>query len=217
MENTDSTFLYHSACDECGSSDANSVYDDGHTYCFSCNTHKQGEKEMQTNVKEKCKDFITGTVSALSKRNIDFDTAQKFNYQTGAWFGRPCQIANYYDKDKQLVAQKLRYPDKTFQWLGDAKKATLFGQHLWREGGRMCIVTEGEIDALSISRTNQNKFPVVSIKTGAQGAKKDIQKELEWLEKFESVVLCFDQDEHGEKAAIECAKLFTPNKAKICT
>ena len=51
MENTDSTFLYHSACDECGSSDANSVYDDGHTYCFSCNTHKQGEKEMQTNVK----------------------------------------------------------------------------------------------------------------------------------------------------------------------
>ena len=48
MENTDSTFLYHSACDECGSSDANSVYDDGHTYCFSCNTHKQGEKEMQT-------------------------------------------------------------------------------------------------------------------------------------------------------------------------
>ena len=27
----------------------------------------------------------------------------------------------------------------------------------------------------------------------------------------------FDQDEHGEKAALECAKLFSPNKAKICT
>ena len=219
MENTESTFLYHSHCDECGSSDANSVYDDGHTYCFSCNTLKKGVEDLnkQTNTQEPSKDFISGNVSALSKRNIDFNTAQKFNYQTGAWFGRPCQIANYYDKDKQLVAQKLRYPDKTFQWLGDAKKAGLFGQHLWRDGGKMCIITEGEIDALSVSRINQNKFPVVSIKTGAQGAKKDIQKELEWLERFETVVLLFDQDEHGQKSALECAKLFSPNKAKICT
>jgi len=219
MENTESTFLYHSHCDECGSSDANSVYDDGHTYCFSCNTLKKGVEDLnkQTNTEEPSKDFISGNVSSLSKRNIDFNTAQKFNYQTGAWFGRPCQIANYYDKDKQLVAQKLRYPDKTFQWLGDAKKAGLFGQHLWRDGGKMIIITEGELDALSISRINQNKFPVVSIKTGAQGAKKDIQKELEWLESYESVVLCFDQDEHGQKAAVECAKLFSPNKAKICT
>ena len=177
MENTESTFLYHSHCDECGSSDANSVYDDGHTYCFSCNTLKKGVEDLnkQTNTEEPSKDFISGNVSSLSKRNIDFNTAQKFNYQTGAWFGRPCQIANYYDKDKQLVAQKLRYPDKTFQWLGDAKKAGLFGQHLWRDGGKMIIITEGELDALSISRINQNKFPVVSIKTGAQGAKKDIQ------------------------------------------
>ena len=219
MENTESTFLYHTNCDECGSSDANSVYDDGHTYCFSCNTIKKGVEDLNTQTKtnEASKDFISGEVKALTKRSIDYNTAQKFNYQIGAWFGRPCQIANYYNKDKELVAQKLRYPDKTFQWLGDAKQSGLFGQHLWRDGGKMIIITEGEIDALSISRTNQNKFPVVSIKSGAQGAKKDIQKELEWLESYESVIFCFDQDEYGQKAALECAKLFSPNKAKICT
>lgn len=216
MHKTESNFLYHTNCDDCGSSDANSVYDDGHSFCFSCNKLKKGVEDLkQTN--ETSKEFISGTVTALSKRNIDFNTAQKFNYQTGAWFGRPCQIANYYNKDKELVAQKLRYPDKTFQWLGDAKQSGLFGQHLWRDGGKMIIITEGEIDALSISRVNQNKFPVVSIKSGAQGAKKDIQKELEWLESYESVVFCFDQDEYGQKAALECAKLFSPNKAKICT
>ena len=26
-------------CDKCGSSDARALYDDGHEYCFSCNTH----------------------------------------------------------------------------------------------------------------------------------------------------------------------------------
>lgn len=219
MQENNSNFLYHTHCDSCGSSDANSVYDDGHTYCFSCNTLTKGAEDLkpqQTNT-EGNTEFISGEVKELSKRNIDLNTVQKFNYQTGSWFGRPCQIANYYNKDKQLVAQKLRYPDKTFQWLGDAKQSGLFGQHLWRDKGKMVIITEGEIDCLSVSKINQNKFPVVSIKSGAQGAKKDIQKELEWLEGFESVVFMFDQDEYGQKAAVECAKLFSPNKAKICT
>ena len=81
----------------------------------------------------------------------------------------------------------------------------------------MIVVTEGEIDALSVSKLWDNKYPVVSIKTGAAGAKKDISKELEWLESFDSVVLCFDQDDAGKKAASECARLFSPNKAKICS
>jgi len=219
MQETQSNFLYHTHCEECGSSDANSVYDDGHTFCFSCNTIKKGVddlKPQQTNEVEDVK-FISGDVKELAKRKIDLRTTQKFNYQIGSWFGRPCQIANYYNKDKQLVAQKLRYPDKTFQWLGDAKQSTLFGQHLWADKGKMLIVTEGEIDCLSVSKIQDNKFPVVSIKSGAQGAKKDIQKEIEWLEGFESVIFMFDQDEYGQKAAVECAKLLSPNKAKICT
>ena len=92
MNKTESNFLYHTHCDECNSSDANSIYDDGHSFCFSCNTLKKGVEDLkQTN--EVSKDFISGNVTALSKRNIDFNTAQKFNYQTGAWFGRPCQIS----------------------------------------------------------------------------------------------------------------------------
>ena len=217
MNKTESIFLYHTHCDECGSSDANSVYDDGHTFCFSCNTRKEGLNDLKPKQTNEDVTFITGDVKELTKRKIDYDTAQKFNYQIGSWFGRPCHIANYYDKNKTLVAQKLRYPDKTFQWLGDPKQATLFGQHLWRDKGKMVIITEGEIDALSVSKINQNNFPVVSIKTGAAGAKKDIQKELEWLEGFESVILMFDQDKYGQEAAVECAKLFSPNKAKICT
>ena len=217
MEKQESNFLYHTPCNNCGSSDANSVYDDGHSYCFSCNTTTRGNDLTQPAKEKTSSEFISGAVIPLIKRKIDLDTARKFNYQTGAWFGRPVQIANYYDKDKNLVAQKLRNPDKTFQWLGDAKKSGLFGQHLWRDKGKMIIITEGEIDCLSVSRINQNKFPVVSVKSGAQGAKKDIQRELEWLEGFDSVVLMFDQDEQGKQGAIECAKLFSPNKAKICS
>ena len=30
------TFIKHTSCEPCGSSDANAVYSDGSTYCFSC-------------------------------------------------------------------------------------------------------------------------------------------------------------------------------------
>lgn len=33
-------YLHHTACEHCGSSDANAVYDDGGEHCFSCGFHK---------------------------------------------------------------------------------------------------------------------------------------------------------------------------------
>ena len=82
----------------------------------------------------------------------------------------------------------------------------------------MVVVVEGEIDALSISEhCFKNKWPVVSLPHGAASAKKSISKSLEWLEQFESVVFCFDQDEQGQKAAQEAALLLSPGKAKIAT
>jgi twinkle protein len=216
---TEEEFLHHSSCDSCGSSDANAVYEN-HSYCFSCNKHTKGETIQPPKPKtdtEKTVNFIKGEISPLPKRKIDLATTTKFNYQVGSWFGRPCHIANYYDDNKQLVAQKLRYPSKEFQWLGDAKQSGLFGQHLFSGKGKMIVITEGEIDALTMSQLNNNKFPVVSVKSGAAGARKDVQKSLEFLEGYESCIFMFDQDEQGQKGALECAKLLTPNKAKIAT
>ena len=216
----ESTFLHHQPCPACGSKDNLGVYSDGHVYCFGCGYHKQHFKngDRMTTKEPTLQDaFIKGTSTPLTKRKLDHDTCGKFNYQIGTSNNKPVHIANYYNADGQVIAQKLRYPDKTFQWIGSASDAQLFGQNLWRDKGKMVIVTEGEIDCLSVSSINDNKYPVVSIKTGAKGARRDLLKELEWLEGFESVVLMFDQDDAGKEAALECAKLFSPNKAKICT
>tara|TARA_B110000858_G_scaffold81462_1_gene94466 strand:+ start:4222 stop:5820 length:1599 start_codon:yes stop_codon:yes gene_type:complete len=215
----ESEFLHHTNCSYCLSKDNVAVYTDGHTYCFGCQKRTNATEEVppmqaQPHTPDS---FIQGTASPLSKRQIDLHTAKKFNYEVGTNNKKPVQIANYYDKDGTKVAQKLRYPDKTFQWIGDVKSAGLFGQNLWRDKGKMVIVTEGEIDCLTMSRLNSNKFPVVSVKTGAAGAKKDIQNSLEWLEGFDSVVFMFDSDDAGRNAALECAKVLSPNKAKIAT
>lgn len=208
----------HRPCPDCGSSDALAVYDDGHTHCFSCGATRQGkEQPKQPKATVSKLKIIPGEAVALKARGLTEATCEKWGYHVGEVSGEPCQIANYRDEKGKVVAQKLRFADKRFTWTGDPKRAGLYGQHLWRDGGRMVVVTEGEIDALSVSQIQGNKWPVVSVPNGAQGAHKDIGKAVEWLEKFDSVVFMLDNDEHGRAAAIECATLLTPGKAKIAT
>jgi twinkle protein len=100
--------------------------------------------------------------------------------------------------------------------VGDLKDALpLFGQHLWRDGGKMVVVTEGEIDAMSVAQAQGLRWPAVSIPNGAQGAAKAIAAAADWLEGFERVVLMFDMDEPGRKAAEEAARVLTPGKVFI--
>ena len=68
---TESEFLYHTSCDNCSSSDANSVYSDGHAYCFSCNTTTQGQSTMElTPITKQESNFIKGEHLPLNKRKI---------------------------------------------------------------------------------------------------------------------------------------------------
>ena len=158
----------------------------------------------------------TGEVQALVKRGISEDTCKLFGYTVSSHKGRVVQVAAYRDKDRRVVAQKLRDSGKNFTVKGDLKAALpLWGQHLWREAGRKVVVTEGEIDCLSVSQAQGNKWPVVSVPSGAQGAPKAVGKALEWLARFDDVVIMFDDDEPGREAARECAGLLPPGKAKL--
>jgi twinkle protein len=214
MQESESNFLHHAPCPHCGSSDANSVYDDGHQFCFSCQTYTPADGEAPTPQTKRNKDLISGDFMALGKRAIREETCRKFGYQVGRLNDKPVQIAPYYDREGNLVAQKIRTPDKDFKVLGDLKDALPFGANLWGKGKKL-VVTEGEIDALSVSQAQGNKWPVVSIPNGAQGAKKHMQKCFDYYDSFEEVIVMFDQDEPGRKAAQEVCQLFAPGKAKV--
>ena len=161
---------------------------------------------------------LTGECTALLKRRISENTCRKFNYTVSKELKKgPVHVANYFTKDKQLVAQHIRGEGKQFRWRGDAEKAGLFGQHAWASGQKRIVITEGELDAMSLSEAMGNSWPVVSVPNGADSAKKYLAQALEWLESFGEIVLCFDNDKPGMKAANECAELFTPGKCKIAT
>jgi len=224
VKEDDSEFIKHGACPnaECGSSDALAIYTDGHGYCFSCNSHYSNVSDNPSSipVRDSAVDgryvLLNGESVSLKSRGITQDTTTKFSYLVAKDKKKiTVQVANYANSKGKVVAQKLRYPDKKFVWIGDTSDITLFGQNVWRSSGKMIVVTEGELDALSVSQCNGNKYPVVSLSHGAASARKQLSKQLEWLENFESVILMFDNDSAGLVAAEECASLFSPGKCKI--
>jgi len=163
---------------------------------------------------------IPGDIMALPKRGISEETARHFGYRTGIdpKTERRVQLAPYCNAEGQVVAQKWRDADKNFGVIGKLKNGLpLFGQHLWRDGGKKVVITEGELDAMSVSQVQGNKWPVVSVPNGASGAKKALQAALEWLERFDEVILMFDQDDPGREAVAECAPLFSPGRCKVAS
>lgn len=161
-----------------------------------------------------------GEAKALPARGLTMETCERWGYTTGL-LGEdrePVQIANWRGADGgPVVAQKCRTKDKDFPILGNRKAMGLYGRWLWRDAGKRVIITEGEIDAMTVSQVLDHKWQVVSLPHGIDGAPKAIKKELDWLLRFDQIVLCFDQDEPGREGIETCAGLFPPGRVFTVT
>ena len=220
-----SKFLKHEACPQCNSKDNLARYDDGHATCFGCGYQEQPPKpEKHRPIPPMAPttpllSFVT--VKALDKRGITEETCKLYGYGYSSYNGATVQVATYRDQTGKDAAQHLRDADKRFRWLGDTSNMQLWGQHLWRQGhgggtGLFVVVTEGEIDCMSVSQVQGNRFPVVSLPNGAQSAKKYLAANAAWLGQFSRIVLCFDSDEPGQKAADEALTALPLGKVAIC-
>ena len=215
----------HQPCPVCNSSDAVGVNEDGSAKCFSCDTFMPNyEQSCEGNNMEVQKDntfkqpdnIEVGSFSALTDRKISKDTAQKYGVKVvhdlqGNVIKHMYPFYNGYE----ISATKTRsVKDKIFFWHGTKAETGLFGQQLFK-GGKYITITEGECDAMAAYELLGSKWAVVSIKSGASGAVKDIKESLEFFDDFENVIIAFDNDKAGKEASQKVARLFKPSKAKI--
>jgi twinkle protein len=208
---SDSEFVRHMPCDNCGSSDANSLYSDGHAFCFRCFTHTSGNDT--TNHTHQMRDVnLQGSAGRLQKRRISEKTCELFKaYKDGE------QLRfHYYNSAGSLLGAKIKTKDKDFRCEGEVK--TLYGmqnfRHKTTKKEQKLVIVEGEMDALSVWEAQPN-WDVVSIPNGAPAAKKAIQHNYEWVNYYDKIVLFFDNDEAGQKAANEAAGVLPPGKVFI--
>lgn len=204
----------HIPCPDCGSSDGMTEYSD-HTYCFVCERWTPTEQKERSNAVPK--DLIPMhdiEYRPIRVRGIREDTCRKYRYGvTRDMHGKLLQIANYCDDDGQIIFQKTRDKDKHFAVLGQ-QQHRFYGQHLYHKG-RKLVITEGEIDCLTVSQIQDNKYPVVSVPFGCQSADKIFRENLDWLLGFEEIIVIFDMDDPGQKAIKKLGGILPPGRMKI--
>lgn len=204
--------LTHQPCPDCGSSDALQINDDGSSYCHSCEAyHPVKGGALGEGLRD---NFVKGVVKEIPERCLQKETCQRYSYRVGTYQGKEVHISTYRDLDGKDLFQKLRFTcNKDFKIIGNFKPV-LYGMHLFKGNNKKLIITEGEIDCLSVSQVVKG-YPVVSVPNGAGSAKKAIKENLQWVEQFEEVVFCFDMDEAGRQAVSDCADLISLGKLKV--
>lgn len=234
---TQGKFIKHMACPECGSSDGLADYGD-HSYCFVCakyhdppgSNNRAAEadtKRQRMSTAQRAITPLTDVFRSLPRRGLPEEAVKKF--QIDVCTDKEVDVAHRYPyfKDGQHVANKVRRRSaKEFWWEGDPAGAELFGQHLFPAGGRYITVVEGELDAPSAWKL-LGEHPVVSIPSIGH-ALKAVRSNYEYLDSFESIVLCLDADAPkelpdgrisypGQETAIKIAELFAPGKCRVLT
>jgi twinkle protein len=196
---------HHQPCPDCKSSDAMSIYDD-HSYCFSCNKYTSFNKE-----------FID------DKSSYEFIEHRGLSKETYRFYDVKCKI----DPLGQPIHLGFPYGGGSFKvrtiegkkiWsmgLSNPDTVPLFGMDRFSAGSAKSItITEGEYDALSVFQMLGSKYPAVSIRSASSG-RRDCENAREYLNSFERIYLCLDDDQPGREATANIAKLFDPHKVFV--
>lgn len=214
-------------CKVCNSSDAVTLYENPDNKsrfykCFSCGkAYKVKGAELMMQKEEAEESDTPREVSnadwsslphrfrGISKDTFDF-YKMKVNKDGFVKF-------EYTDYKGNLLAEKIRFLDKKFtikhQITNGFQQSGLFGCSLFPSGGKYLTVTEGEYDAAACYELMGSKYPVVSLKNGANSQL--TQEDKHYLDSFDNIVYCGDNDPPGRKAAEKFAGNFAKNKVKI--
>lgn len=224
------TMQQHLPC-PCGqSSDAFCLYEDG-GWCFSgdCKIPSWNLEELRTigykvdrnvmsaNIKRA--EYMQpngGAYKAIKDRGITAKTCKKYGVLTKMMKDQVLYNLPYFNNDGIQVGNKIKKKSPKAIWwnkTSDVENCLLFGQNLFSKGGKYITITEGELDALAAFQLLGNQWPVVSVKNGS-GDVNSCKKQYEYLNSFDNIVICFDNDTPGVVGANKIARLF-PGKAKI--
>lgn len=126
--------------------------------------------------------------------------------------------------NSELAGYKIRRHPKTFLSVGrTGAECDLFGEFRYKQGGMTCLLVGGEHDQLAayqmlreyqLSRGKDHyEVPVVVSPTvGETGCLKQIAAKYSFFDKFEKIIVAFDNDESGKKAMDKIIPALPKNK-----
>lgn len=178
-----------------------------HGFCFSC--RKNFWPDGRTTVEESYP--LDGkTLQYVPWRGVTRETMEFYGIKTEVEGETPRSLLFPIPNGQTKV--RLRAEKKFFINGTDNGGSRLFGRDKFPAGSAQAItITEGILDAPSAFQMLGSKYPAVSV-TSAATAEGDCTKDFDYLNSFEKIYLCFDNDEAGREATAKVAALFDFNK-----
>ena len=217
-------FVKHAPCPDCGSKDNMAVYDDNSTYCFGCGTRSKDVVNTGdipaanvSNGKPIPSSISSLPTTNIPDRGISREVCELYEIKMEVTDGQLSAHYYPYTKDGKITAYKKRTLPKTFGVEGSFANVELFGQSAFPSGGLKVIITEGELDAMSVQEAHIDKYgkpyPVVSMPSAS--GKSALLANRDWLRSFKEIILFLDNDDAGKKAQKEAADILGIEKVKI--
>ena len=216
-------------CPNCSSSDAFQVYEDDSGYCFSCETPVKNIHETEFKEREVMTEFASQLnleeieqlgIRSMPDRKISKPIMEHFKVRSETDNDGTVTAQYYpYTVEGEVVAYKKRLLPKQFSIVGSFSQSNceLFGQSNFASGGNRVIITEGELDAMAVAHSAFVKYkkvyPVVSLPSASMLT--PLKNNRKWLRSFKEVILWLDNDEKGDTALREAAKIIGFDKVKV--
>lgn len=201
----------------CGESrDAYSVDDKNQGFCFSCSKHFFEDKES------------SNEVDKVDERE-QVDDNHKIEYRIRGNWSIPERVFEFYGVETKFVNdlpvseaypyanEALQIRDLTkdksagenvFRSVGPIADAGLFGRDRFDRGSKEAIILlEGAKDALSAYEMMHHKFASCAVQS-ASTAKRDCTKDYDFINSFERIYICLDNDKAGREAVAKLQGLF---------
>ena len=238
MEKKD-RYIENIGCSLCGNKDSMGVYQredkSYHGTCFSitCKGHTNepyegGEPTKKTieAFQDEAKNYEVAfrNIEALGfndlpSRGISGEVCELYNVRSRVDLDGD-DVVHYYQQknDSEITGyMERRVQEKKFRNVGYVKQPEFFGQDICGMGGKMIVVTEGQLDCLAAKmmfKEEGKNYRVVSIPNGAGSAVSCFKENYEWVSSFSSIILAFDMDDPGRLSAEQVGALFEPNRVK---
>lgn len=168
------------------------------------------------------------TVKGSGYRGIRDDVLSVFGVRTeyDESTGEPCAIYYPCTQDDKLVGWKPRVLPKTFGGSIGRTGATcqLFGQFKFNRPAKVCLIVGGEHDVLAAyqmlsdyikSKNGDYEVAVVSPTIGETGCSKQLAAQYSFFDKFEKIIVGFDNDKAGKEATEKVMAVLPKGKTFI--
>ena len=229
--------LYKTSCSLCGSSNGKQIFvqedDTQNSYCFACETYDPMQDTAKIKYKEESTVMTMPDISNLKSleipdRLIRKETVEHYSVRLALSEADGTTITEHYYPDHnngELIGYEVRdCINKNFKAVGNRKgEFDLWGQST-APLARKLFITEGRLDAMALHQVILDNTPpkyaqykpaVVSLTRGATSASKDLLHNRDFINKYQEVILCFDNDSAGKKATKDALKIIPLAKVAI--